>query len=131
MVNRTPMSAHWNMLLAIAEDEVRRTIHQLPAPLGDRARALPCTCEHRPNADLQADGIAEDTLGLFVGEEMAETGATLCPMPAQIILFLDNLWQFADEDEDAYREEVRITYLHELGHYLGLNELDLDDRDLS
>jgi len=52
------------------------------------------------------------------------------PLPAQIILFLENLWDFAEEDEEFFREEVRTTYLHELGHYLGLNEIDLEERGL-
>lgn len=52
------------------------------------------------------------------------------PIPPQIILFLENLWDFSDGDEAIYREEIRITLLHELGHYLGLDELDLEDRGL-
>ena len=28
----------------------------------------------------------------------------------------------------AFREEVRITYLHELGHYLGLEEDEIEAR---
>lgn len=124
------MSAHWTTLLKIAEEEVRETLNQLPPPLRTRARTLPCTYENRPNPELQEDGTPNDTLGLFVGEEWADAGSTLTPMPAQIILFLENLWEFAGMDEEVYRDEVRTTYLHELGHYLGLNEIDLDDRGL-
>jgi predicted Zn-dependent protease with MMP-like domain len=29
-----------------------------------------------------------------------------------------------------FRNEIRITYLHELGHYLGLDEDDLFERGL-
>jgi predicted Zn-dependent protease with MMP-like domain len=50
--------------------------------------------------------------------------------PPQIFLFLENIWDQAEADEDAFREEVHITYLHELGHYLGLNEDELFDRGL-
>ena len=32
------------------------------------------------------------------------------------------LWDYAGRDRAAFREEVRITLLHELGHYLGLDE---------
>jgi predicted Zn-dependent protease with MMP-like domain len=99
--------------------------------LRERARHLPVTYEPAPNRALLADGIEPDTLGLFVGEELAESGQTLAPMPAQIILFLDNIWDQAEGAPDIYREEVRTTYLHELGHYLGLDEIDLDDRGLA
>ncbi len=33
-------------------------------------------------------------------------------------------------DEQVYRAEVRTTYLHELGHYLGLDEDELTQRGL-
>jgi len=124
------MSLNWTQLVATAEAEVRDTLRTLPGPLRERARALPVTYEHEPNAGLVDDGIEPDTLGLFVGEPFAESGLTTEPLPSQIILFLDNLWDFAEGDEDIYREEIRTTYLHELGHYLGLDEIDLEDRGL-
>ena len=52
------------------------------------------------------------------------------PLPPGIILFLRNLWDLAEGDEPFYRAEVRTTYLHELGHFLGLDELDLEERGL-
>ncbi len=125
------MNSAWNDLLRIARAEVAETLEGLPEPLRARANDLPVSYEHAPSQALQSDGIEPDTLGLFVGEEYAETGQTLAPLPAQIILFLDNLWDFAEGDPELYREEVQATYLHELGHYLGLDELDLDDRGLA
>lgn len=100
----------------------------LPKPLRRQAQQLPITFEPIPNADLQAEGVEADTLGLFVGPEFADEGAI--PMPPQIILFLQNLWDQAGRDEEIFREEVATTLLHELGHYLGLNEDDLMDRGL-
>jgi predicted Zn-dependent protease with MMP-like domain len=124
------MSSHWQHLVAGAQAEVQQTLRRLPRPLRAEAEVLPVTYEPRPNAGLVEDGIEEDTLGLFVGEPFAESGQTAAPLPSQIILFLENLWEFADGDEEIYREETRTTYLHELGHYLGLDEIDLEDRGL-
>lgn len=118
----------WNKLKKLALDEVEATLTELPAPLRERARQLPVTFERVPNAGLQADGIAPDTLGLFNGPELAEEDAV--PMPPQIILFLENLWDFAEGDEEMFCDEVHTTFLHELGHYLGLNEDDLTERGL-
>ena len=92
------------------------------------AGGLPVTFERRPNAGLQADGIEPDTLGLFTGAEFAEEGNV--PLPPQIILFLENLRDFAEGDEVIFREEVRTSFLHELGHYLGLDEDELTERGL-
>ena len=100
----------------------------LPKPLRKRAKELPVTFERQPNADLQADGIEADTLGLFAGPEFSDEGNV--PMPPQIILFLENLWGYAGGDEKTFREETRTTFLHELGHYLGLDEDDLMERGL-
>lgn len=119
---------NWPSLVALAAEEVETTLAKLPAPLRERAVKLPITFEPSPNAGLQADGIEPDTLGLFIGPEFAEEGFD--PMPSQIILFLGNLWDFADEDEVVFRTEVSTTLLHELGHYLGLDEDDVADRGL-
>ena len=124
------MSSDWSCLLAVAESEVGRTLESLPAPLQGPVRELPVTFERQPAKGLRQDGIEPDTLGLFVGEPFAETGTTTAPMPAQIILFLENIWDATGGDEAWYREEVRATLLHELGHYLGLDEIDLEERGL-
>ena len=71
-----------------------------------------------------------DLLGLFVGAPHGEDTGEGTDVPAQIFLFLGNLWEFAEADENTFLDEVRITYLHELGHYLGWDENDLAARDL-
>ncbi len=124
------MQAAWKKLQAIAAGEVERTLAELPAPLRERAQPLPVLFERRPNAAQCRDGIEPDTLGLFVGTEFGDEEVTALPLPPQIILFLENLWEQAEADEEIFSEEVRTTYLHELGHYLGLNEEDLFDRGL-
>jgi predicted Zn-dependent protease with MMP-like domain len=118
----------WEKLCAVASDEVERTLMALPKPLRERAGQLAVTFERVPNAGLQADGIEPDTLGLFTGPEFAEEGKV--PMPSQIILFLENLWDLSGGGEKIFREEVRTTFLHELGHYLGLDEDELTERGL-
>ena len=108
---------------------VVQTLHRLPAELRDAARQVPVCFEDVPDDMLVADGLAPDILGLFVGAPRHEHAHDPGP-PPQIILYLENL---LDECEDAgttFEEEVRRTYLHELGHYLGLDEEALADRDL-
>lgn len=48
----------------------------------------------------------------------------------RVILFLDNLWEFSGEKEETFRRECAITYLHELGHYLGWDEDEVTARGL-
>lgn len=118
----------WPHLLEQAQAEVTATLRALPRELRDQARVLPVLYAAGPSAALLADGWDPDLLGLFVGDPYAHAGHS--PYPVQIHLFLENLWEEAGWDETTYREEVRKTYLHELGHYLGLDENELDQRGL-
>jgi predicted Zn-dependent protease with MMP-like domain len=118
----------WEKLCAVALAEIEATIESLPEPLRKRAEKLPVIFERQPNAELQADGIEADVLGLFTGAEFVEENDA--PMPPQIILFLENIWDVAETNEQLFREEVRTTFLHELGHYLGLDEDELTERGL-
>jgi predicted Zn-dependent protease with MMP-like domain len=122
------VKANWKRLEQLAVDEIKTTLAKLPKPLRERAQTLPVTFVPVPNFGLQADGIEADTLGLFTGMEFADNGATV--LPSQIILFLENIWDFAEGDEAVFCEEVRTTFLHELGHFLGLDEDDLAERGL-
>ena len=122
------MHDDWKKLQQQALAEVEATLAELPKPLREQAQKLPLTFERRPNSGLQADGIEADTLGLFTGSEFAYQEASM--LPAQIILFLENLWDFAGGDKKVFCTEVRTTFLHELGHFFGLDEDDLTDRGL-
>lgn len=122
------MSVPVERLHTLALDAVAATLKALPEPLRERARRVPVTFERVPNEGLQADGIAADTLGLFVGPDFVDEESV--PMPPQIILFLENLWDEAEQSEEWFLDEVRTTYLHELGHYLGLDEDELTERGL-
>ena len=119
---------NWERLVELASTEVARTVAELPDDLRPRAATLPVLYEKLPGPALIADGIEPDTLGLFVGDEFAREGDA--PLPAQIILFLENIHEMVEGDEEEFCVEIHITYLHELGHYLGLNEEELEERGL-
>ena len=125
---RDDFNSDWSKLQQLALIEIEATLAELPQPLREQAQKLPVTFERAPNVGLQADGIAPDTLGLFTGAEFADDGDSA--LPPQIILFLENLWNFTEGDEEVFCEEVRTTFLHELGHFFGLDETDLIERGL-
>lgn len=128
MGNASPGS--WNAMLAMASAEVESIQSELPADLRPAALAVPVRFESVASEALVADGFDPDLLGLFTGDPIGTASVDLGTFPAEIILFLESLWDFVDADPDLFVEEVRITYLHELGHALGLDEDDLDDRGL-
>ena len=118
----------WARLQELAREEVAETIAELPDDLRQRAAALPVSYERVPSRAIMEDGIEPDTLGLFVGGDFAHEDQV--PVPAQIILYLENIRDMVEGDEDEFCEEVHITFIHELGHYLGLDENELDERGL-
>jgi len=124
------MKVAWFRLLELAQTQVEETLGGLPAPLRAKARRLPVTYEPRPGRALVEEGLAPDTLGLFVGEPLAHEQDGTGGLPAQIFLFLENLWDFSEFDERIFIEEIQTTFMHELGHYLGLDEGDLEARGL-
>jgi predicted Zn-dependent protease with MMP-like domain len=92
------------------EDHVRRALDSLPAELarGLKNVAVVVEDEHPDDPDL---------FGLF--EESPY-------MPAKITIYRLPLEEsFADPSE--LEEEIRITVLHELAHYFGIDEDRLDD----
>lgn len=118
-------------LTALAQETVTAAQRRLPAEVREPARAVPVCFEPVPNDAILAEGWEPDILGLFVGHEHGgELRDDPAPLPPQILLFIENLWDFAEGDMEIFRDEVRLTYLHELGHYLGWDEEEVARRGL-
>ena len=117
-------------LVQMAVDVVGAAQRQLPPEIRVLARTVPVQYEARPAAEVLAEGFEPDILGLFSGSAHGTELNQTNPAPPVILLYLENLWTFAEEDVEIYRDETRLTYLHELGHYLGWDEDDLAQRGL-
>jgi predicted Zn-dependent protease with MMP-like domain len=70
---------------------------------------------------------APNLLGIFRGLPYPDGDPTL---PNQIVLYKNNIASEAGNDDQLVREEIRITLLHEIGHFLGLDEDQLEARGL-
>jgi len=112
---------NWQQLLRIAEEVAAATLAELPEDIRSRIGDVPILIEKHPSPEDVADGIEPDTLGYF---DEDETGLV------RIRLWLDNILDFADEDPSIFREEVRTTLLHEIGHVLGWDEDEIEERGL-
>jgi predicted Zn-dependent protease with MMP-like domain len=117
-------------LVSIASDTVAATRRRLPPEIREASRPVPVCFEDAPGEDVLADGFEPDLLGLFTGSPHGTELSASDLEPPRIILYTANLWDFAEEDVEAYRDEVRLTYLHELGHYLGWDEDQIAARGL-
>jgi predicted Zn-dependent protease with MMP-like domain len=72
-----------------------------------------------------------EILGYFSGVSLADRSMDnpWSNLPSAIVLFRRNLERIA-WDRQALVEELRITVFHEVGHFLGLDEDDLEARGL-
>lgn len=111
--------------------EFDRIVEDALAELPERARKLienvPIQIDDYPNAELVGEGLDPRSLGVFSGVPLGEK-STLGAVPQLdvIVLFGRNIHRVAHTPDEA-RDEIRITLLHETGHFFGLEEDDLDE----
>jgi len=116
--------------IEIANAEAVALMKALPAPVRDKLSKVSITFSGRPETnEVIEDGDEDNLLGLFIGIPFGEEGAD-SELSPEIRLFVENIRDEANGDETAFREEVRTTLLHEIGHYLGLDEDGLELRGL-
>jgi predicted Zn-dependent protease with MMP-like domain len=126
----TLIRMNFTQLTNVAQQVVAAALRRLPASVQSVARGVPVCYEPHPNESIVAEGYEPDILGMFIGHSHHGELLDSQPLPPQILLFLENIWDLAEGDEPTYRDEVRLTYLHELGHYLGWDEEEVARRGL-
>ena len=109
---------------------VRRVVAELPPDLRTLAERVPVFCEWEMAEHWLEEGVADDSMGLFSGPALNEPTDPDCLESPSITFFLAELWDYCGEDLPTFDKEVRITYIHEFGHYLGLDESELESRGL-
>ena len=109
---------------------MERIRSRLPPALRSASDPVITLYQDTPDRMVLEEGFEPDLLGLFEGANRIEADPATSEPPPRIILYLQNLWEISEGDPQTFAREVRTTYLHELGHYLGFNEEDLMLRDL-
>jgi len=117
-------------LNALASPVVAATQAALPPSIRVLAVTVPVYFEALPSEDIMEDGFEPDILGLFSGRAHGDDPGGDNLLPPRISLYLENLWDYARGDIQTFKDEVRLTYLHELGHFLGWDEDDVAARGL-
>jgi predicted Zn-dependent protease with MMP-like domain len=96
------------------DDHVRAALDELPPHIAAALENVAVVVEDENPED-------PDLYGLFEGIPLTEGGPGPGDLPNRIAIYRRPLEDdFSDVDE--LREEIRITVLHELGHYFGLDE---------
>ena len=68
----------------------------------------------------------EDLFGLYEGTPLPERGSEAPLYPDRIWIFQEPIEQEC-EDEDQVKEEIRLTIMHEVAHFFGIDDDALDD----
>ena len=75
---------------------------------------------------VQSEDISPQILGIFIGVPRTQASVTdQMPDLDRIILFKKNLEKICQDREDLI-DQIQVTVRHEVGHYLGLDEDDLE-----
>lgn len=112
-------------ILDAALAHLRHAVEELPAAWRERLAGVPLLVQRLPSEDMVQSGLDPRAFGLFEGPMHADAeGIESPPLLTRIVLFAENLALDFPDPED-FEEQVRITVLHELGHYFGLDEDDM------
>lgn len=107
---------------------VRQAYDELPPELESRLENVAILVEDWPGEDdldiVGSDGEGQ-LFGLYRGVPLPDRGGGLPPMPDTVTLFQRPIESVCASYEEVVRE-IRITLVHEVGHYLGMTEEDLD-----
>lgn len=110
------------------EEMVVQCYEGLPEGLLGYLDNLDIVVEEWPSEEILADtdvGSADGLLGLYTGVPRLERGDDLPFLPDKITLYQRPIEGICSTREEV-AEEVRKTLLHEVGHYLGMDEDYLD-----
>jgi predicted Zn-dependent protease with MMP-like domain len=112
---------------------VEKTLDALPPAVQEALGNIAILVEDYPDEWVVADDVADPRiLGLFIGPTTAEEGAVgeVHDGPSRIYIYRWNIERQC-RSPDEVEAQVQITVLHEIGHYLGLDEDALFARGLS
>ncbi len=105
-------------------------IDRLPAPFRETLATVAVTVEPVPDEAVLLDAqppLDPEVLGLFAGLALPDRGTLGAggELPSRIYLFQRSLERYAEDEHDLI-EQIGVTLRHELGHYLGLDEDEIE-----
>jgi predicted Zn-dependent protease with MMP-like domain len=109
------------------EAAAEAALHELPPELRGRLDGVPILLERRPSMAIVREGFDPRSFGLFEGPDDVARGHVEghVTAPTRIVLYTSNLLSAFPEDGELL-EQVRVTVLHEIAHYFGFEEEEME-----
>jgi predicted Zn-dependent protease with MMP-like domain len=113
------------------EDLVREALEELPEEFAERLDNVEVVVEDEPAPELLRsmgmDPRRDTLLGLYQGVPLHKRGNSYGGvLPDKITIFYGPLLRVC-RTPDRIRRQVRITVIHEIGHFFGLNDKAIRD----
>lgn len=104
---------------------VARAVDRIPPEIREHLDNIVISVKKRPSPQMMDElGAHPDDppLGLFEGVPLIERSATMPPLyPDMIYLFQEPLEEYCETKEEL-EEEIEVTLVHEVAHYIGMTE---------
>ncbi len=102
---------------------VEQAVAQLPRVFREKLQNVAIMVEDLPPGRSDQQDLL---LGIFHGIPLTEKSTFQMALPDRIVIYQENV-EAVCHNEGEIRREIRLTLLHELGHYFGLSEDELRD----
>lgn len=105
-------------------------LDELPKEFHEQLHNIEIVVQRRPNkhqlAEIDLDSHEEVLYGLYEGVPLPDRSAFDPPtLPDKITLFSEPL--LADfPDPDQLREQIRLTVIHEIAHFFGMDDDEIE-----
>ena len=112
------------------EDAVEKALEMVPEMFRAQLDNMTIAVEDLPSQDLmqEMDMAPDETLfGVFTGVPVTERSVTEPPLYPDVIIIFQEPLMAACRSLEELEQEIAITVVHELAHFLGLSEEQLEE----
>ena len=117
-------------MISITNQEFMRLVHQtyidMPPNVAQRLDNVDVVVEEWPRSDVQNLTTGDESLlGVYHGVPLTEREGGDPMLPDLIVIYRQPILRSCSTRTEA-EHEIKVTLWHEIGHYLGMSEDDLD-----
>jgi predicted Zn-dependent protease with MMP-like domain len=116
-------------LVKISEKEfdgiVKKALRRIPQEIREYLNNIVITVQKRPSKQMREEmelDPDEPLLGLFEGVPLIERSITSPPLYPDIIYLFQEPLEAICETLEELEEEIEVTVVHEVAHYVGMTE---------